>query len=241
MTARCTALFFGLLCHASFACAVVVMASALFGGMDIGPLRPQGAVAVWQDVALLLQFPILHSFFLGKRGRGMLARLLPGDLGKSLVTTTFVILASVQVIALFGFWAPLGSVRWQPSGALLWCWSSAYAASWVLLAVAMWNAGLGTQMGFLGWLSVWRGSHPEYPDFPTEGLYRVCRHPVYFAMSLVALLGPVWTLDHACIAAVFCCYCVVGPLVKDRRYRIRYGERFERYQREVPFFPMLGI
>ena len=236
---RYVALALGLLCHLSFVVAVVVMGLWLFGGMDLGPFHPSRATAVVADILLILQFPLLHSLFLGSRGRRLLERLLPGDLGRKMITTTFVTFASVQLIVLFVAWAPLGGFRWQPSGLLFGVWSCAYALSWVFLTVAMWNAGLSTQMGYLGWWSVWRGKTPQYGDFPTHGLYKVCRHPVYFAMALVALLGPVWTVDHLIIAVVFCSYCILGPIHKERRYRKRFGERFEAYRRSVPFFPLM--
>lgn len=235
---RYIALVLGVVCHLSFVAAVMVMGIWLFGSMDLGPLRPGREVAVLEDAFLILQFPLLHSIFLGKWGRRHLEKLLPGELGRAMVSTTFVILASLQLIVLFVAWAPLGGFRWQPTGMLLHAWSAWYVSCWVFLAVAMWNAGLSTQMGYLGWWSVWKGKDLQYGEFPTHGLYRVCRHPVYFAMALVAVSGPVWTIDHAIVAAVFCAYCVVGPVIKDRRYRRRFGARFEAYQRAVPFFPL---
>ena len=236
--ARYLALALGIACHISFLTAVLVMALWLFGGMDLGPLRFSSNMAMVCDSLLLLQFPVLHSLFLGKRGRQWLEQVVPGHLGKSLVTTTFVTFASLQLIALFLGWAPLGGFRWQPTGVALSLWSLLYGAAWVFLGVAMWHAGLGIQMGYLGWWSVWRRKPVVYGDFPSHGLYRVCRHPVYFAMALVALTGPIWTVDHAIIAAVFGLYCIVGPIVKERRYSARYGERFDQYRRSVPFFPL---
>ena len=238
---RYAALTLGIACHLSFLAAITAMALWLFGGMDLGPLRLSPWASLGWDVLLLLQFPFLHSLLLGQRGRAVVARMLPGEFGRRMVSTTFVTLASFQLLLLFVLWAPLGGVRWQPSGVVLHAWSTVYALSWVFLGVAMWNAGLATQMGYLGWLSVWRGREPNFGDFPTHGLYRVCRHPVYFAMALVALTGPVWTADHLLVAAIFCAYCVLGPLRKDARYRARFGARFEQYRRSVPFFPLLPL
>ncbi len=217
------------------------MAAWLYGGMDLGPLRLQSRSSLVVDLLLLLQFPLLHSFLLGGKGRRALERLLPGDLGKRMISTSFVVAASLQLMALFIFWAPLGGFRWEPSGVVRAAWVAVYVGAWIFLAIAMWNAGLSTQMGYLGWLSVWRGQEPRYGDFPTSGLYRLCRHPVYFAMALVAITGPIWTLDHVIVAVVFCAYCVVGPLRKDARYRLRFGDRFEQYKRATPFFPMLTL
>ena len=238
---RYAALTLGIVCHVSFLAAIAAMALWLFGGMDLGPVHASPYASLAWDLVLLLQFPFLHSFLLGVRGSKFLQRALPGDLGRHMVSTTFVTLASLQLLLLFLFWAPVGGFRWQSSGVVFSVWIAVYAMAWLFLGVAMWNAGLATQMGYLGWWSVWRRREPSFGEFPTHGLYRVCRHPVYLAMALVSLTGPVWTLDHLIVAIVFGAYCVVGPLRKDARYRARFGERFERYRRSVPFFPLLPL
>lgn len=237
MGTKTLALTVGALCHLSFCAAVIIMMIALFGGMNgyLPPLARGSAILL--DVLLLLQFPVLHTLMLRPSGRKFLASLFPGQLGKHLVTTTFVIAASLQLLVLFLFWAPLGAVTWEPTGTPLLIWTAFYAASWALLAIAMTNAGLGTQMGYLGWSAVFRGRAPQYPTFPKHGLYKVCRHPVYFAMALVSCTGPIWNLDHAVIASVFLSYCVLGPKFKERRLLAVHGPEFARHLQEVPFFP----
>lgn len=237
MKIKALALTLGIICHLSFIAAVIFMMAALFGGMDLhgGAHTPGSALAL--DIFLLAQFPILHSLLLRPSGRRFLSALFPGDVGKHLVTTTFVIAASLQLLALFTFWAHIGTSNWSPSGMLGTVWTGVYIASWALLAIAMTNAGLGTQMGFLGWLSVFRGRAPQYPSFPRHGLYKMCRHPVYFAMALVSCTGPIWNIDHAIIAAVFLTYCIVGPIAKERRLKRTFGPEFERHMEEIPFFP----
>lgn len=237
MRGRIVATLLGLVCHVSFAAAVVVMFQGLQGGMNVGLGGLHGVWAVLEDLALLVQFPIIHSLLLSKRGRGYLEALFPDGLGKSLVSTTFVVCASAQLLVLFVLWSPLGGVWWEPHGSLKGLWLVVYYASWVFLAVAMYQAGLGTQMGYLGWWSVVRGAKPVYPALRTSGLYRLCRHPVYVAMLLVAVSGPTWTVDHAIIGGVFAIYCVLGPWAKERRYERLFGEDFRRYQRAIPFFP----
>ena len=237
MKTKILALILGLICHLSFCAAVSIMMVALFGTMDVGlKSMPQGA-SLPIDLLLLLQFPILHTLMLRPSGRRILSRLFPGELGKHLVTTTFVIAASLQLLFLFFFWCPIGSHQWAPTGITLTVWTSVYLASWILLAIAMTNAGLATQMGYLGWSAVFRGEAPKYPSFPQHGLYKVCRHPVYFAMALVSCTGPVWNLDHVIIATVFITYCIFGPMAKERRLLVTFGPKFREHLSRLPFFP----
>lgn len=237
MKTKALALLLGSICHLSFFAAVLVMMVALFGGMNLFAPSLSVGSAIAFDLALVLQFPLLHTLLLRPAGRRFLSSLFPGELGKHLVTTTFVISASLQLLALFLFWSPIGTYQWEPSGALRYVWTAIYATSWFLLAIAMTNAGLSTQMGYLGWSSVFRGKAPVYPSFPKHGLYRICRHPVYFAMALVSCTGPIWNLDHAIVAGVFLTYCVLGPIFKERRLLAIHGVEFAKHLKEVPFFP----
>lgn len=234
---KAIAVSMALVCHGAFIGAVILMCSALYGGMASGPISLRGGWAVLFDFALIIQFPVLHSLCLRPAGRGLLTSLFPGKLGRQLVTTTFVAIASVQLLALFGFWCHLGAREWSPTGTLLSIWQSIYVLSWILLGVSMVNAGLGIQMGYKGWVSVVRGQEPIYAPFPQGGLYKVCRHPVYFAMALVSCTGPVWNLDHAIVSSIFVAYCIVGPMIKDRRFIKMYGDAFVAFKERVPFFP----
>lgn len=237
LRAKLLALVSGVVCQLSFFTAVAVMALGLHGEMKgFGAPWLAWRGATWNCLILLL-FPALHSLLLRPRGRKALAAPFPGETGKHLVTTTFVTVASLQLMGLFLLWSHLGHAEWRPPEMLRPLWEACYIASWVLLAVAMFQAGLGIQMGLLGWTSVLRGKSPQYPQFPTGGLYTVCRHPVYFAMALVSCTGPVWNIDHAIIGAVFTSYCVLGPLLKERRLSRQFGEAFLHYRERVPFFP----
>ena len=233
---RGVAVALGFANHALFGLGVGCMMLGLHSGMrtGVGPLRGPGA---WlANLGLVLHFPFLHSYLLTPAGRARLARLVPRGLGRELSTTTYAMAASLQLLAVFGLWSPSGAVWWEPPGALRAAFDVAFAASWLLLARAMWDAGLDVQSGSLGWLSVARGRAPGYGPFPQRGLFRLCRQPVYLAFALTLWTGPVWTPDHLAIALVWTTYCVLGARVKERRYLAAFGDEFRAYQRRVGFW-----
>ncbi|MBL4848267.1 MAG: isoprenylcysteine carboxylmethyltransferase family protein [Planctomycetes bacterium] len=237
--ARLLALLYGAVCHLSFLAGVAAMVYALHEGLQSGQGPFRGWAAVAANAALVLQFPLVHSYVLSKRGRPLLARLAPAGLGRPLATTLFATFASLQLLAVFTLWSPSGIVWFEPVGAARIGFQVAYGVSWVLVVKTMGDAGLGTQLGYLGWFSLARGKQPTYPPFPQQKSFKVCRQPVYLAFALTLWTGPVWTPDHLAIALIWTGYCALGPLVKERRYEALYGEEFRRYQEVVPFFPGL--
>jgi len=232
---RLWALLYGAACHGGFLVAVGLMAVGLFTGMESGLGRLDGRAGLVLNVLLLLQFPLLHSFLLTRRGRGVLGRLAPRELGRSLAPTTYALLAALQIGTTFALWSPTGVTLWRPTGAALVVHSILFAGAWLFLGKALLDAGLGLQTGWIGWSSVWKNGPVRYPGLPTTGLFATCRQPIYLGFALILWTGPTWTLDHLLIALAWSAYCVLGPRLKERRFAQIYGQAFEAYRRKVPY------
>lgn len=230
------ALAYGVVCHACFGAGVAAMVIAMYFGMS----RSLGSVAPpWNwlvNAALLAQFPVAHSLLLTGRGRAVLARLAPSGTGSTLSSTTFVVIASVQILVLFALWSPTGVVWWRAGGVVLVAMTALYACAWLLLGKAMADAGLGLQTGSLGWVALWRHRPARYPPMPEHGLFRLTRQPIYVAFALTLWTVPTWTPDQLAVAVVFTAYCVAAPRFKEARYRRMYGAAFTEYARGVPYW-----
>jgi methanethiol S-methyltransferase len=229
------ALTLGLLCHALFAAGVLAMILAMFFGLSesLGTVPwPWAALA---NAALIVQFPLAHSALLTGPGGRLLARLVPGPHGRTLATTTYAMIASTQLLALFALWTPSGVVWWRAEGAMFWAVSAAYATSWLILLKASFDAGAEVQSGALGWMSLLARIRPVFPDMPTQGLFRLIRQPIYVAFALTLWTVPVWTPDQLILAISFTAYCLMAPRLKERRFAARYGGRFDRYRATVPY------
>ncbi len=230
------AVAYGLLGHSLCIAAVAAMIVMMFFGMrhSHGPLT-----GPWRLIAngfLLIQFPIVHSLLLTRRGNACLRRLAPRDLSADLVTTTYAAVASLQVLALYLLWSPTGTVWWHAEGPPLAILCCAYAVSWLGLLKAIIDAGFAQQVGLLGWHSLARGIAVRYPPMPRTGLFRFCRQPIYAAFAATLWTVPTWTPDQLTVASVLTLYCFVGPLFKEMRFKARFGDEFENYRRRVPYW-----
>ena len=229
------ALIFGALCHTLFAAGVLAMIVAMFFGLSESFGTVPWPWALLANAALIMQFPLAHSLLLTGRGGRLLARLIPGPHGRTLATTTYAIIASAQLLALFALWTPSGIVWWRAEGVAFWMVSAAYATSWLILLKASFDAGAEVQSGALGWMSLLARIRPVFPDMPTQGLFRLIRQPIYVAFALTLWTPPVWTPDQLALAISFTAYCLFAPRLKERRFAARYGARFDRYRAEVPY------
>jgi protein-S-isoprenylcysteine O-methyltransferase Ste14 len=230
------ALCAGLLCHTLFAAAIFSMMFAMYHGLS----RGMGVVpAPWShgaNLLLILQFPLLHSLLLTRSGSRVLAAFVPGAHGRTLSTTTYATIASIQLLALFWLWTPSGVIWWQAEGGARYLMTVLYTLAFAFLGKAIFDAGAELQSGALGWLSLLADRAPRFPDMPTLGLFRVIRQPIYLAFACTLWTVPIWTPDQLLLAALWTAYCVLAPRFKEARFERRYGERWERYRGRVPYF-----
>jgi protein-S-isoprenylcysteine O-methyltransferase Ste14 len=225
----------GLACHLAFAAAVLAMILAMAEGLSAGRGTVPWPWALAANALLLAQFPLLHSLLLTGRGGRALAALVPGRHGATLATTTYALIASLQLLALFALWTPSGVVWWRAEGPVRAVMLALYGASWLLLMKASFDAGAEVQSGALGWLSLLARRAPRFPPLPVTGLFAVVRHPIYLAFALTLWTVPVWTPDQLALALGFTAYCLAAPRLKERRLAARHGADFARYRAAVPY------
>lgn len=231
---------YGFACHLTFTLAVGAMIVAMFFGMSESLGRAPEPWSYLANILLLLQFPISHSLLLSERGRKVLGWFAPAEFAQTLGTTTFALIASLQLLALFALWTPTGIVWWRAEGGLFFVFCALYAAAWLLLIWASYDAGAEVQSGALGWMSLAQNIKPVFPDMPTRGLFRIIRQPIYVSFALTLWTVPVWTPDQLLLASVLTAYCLLAPKLKEMRFEKRYGEQFRAYRKEVPYaFPKL--
>jgi len=229
------AYLYGFACHLLFAMAVLAMIAAMFFGMSESLGRVPAPWSYLANLALVLQFPAMHSLLLSRRGAGILSKLAPAPHAGTLSTTTYALVASVQLLALFALWTPSGVVWWRAEGTALVVICIAYASAWLLLIKASYDAGAEVQSGALGWMSLAGDKRPVFPDMPTRGLFRIIRQPIYVSFALTLWTVPVWTPDQLALAIVLTLYCLAAPMLKERRFAQRYGARFSDYRARVPY------
>ena len=230
------AICYGLLCHGLFIAAVATMMVTMFFGMSYSLGSLTGSWRFTANALLLLQFPLAHSMLLRSRGKKLLACLAPAGLGGDLSTTTYVMIAALQVLALFLLWSPSGTVWWRADGVLLVILCIAYALAWLALFKSIVDAGFALQVGLLGWHAVATNIPVRYPPMPQRGLFRFTRQPIYVSFAATLWTVPTWTPDQLAVASALTLYCLIGPLFKEARFRSRFGDKFEDYQRRVPYW-----
>ena len=230
------AIIYGLICHSTFFLAGLSMSWVLYNGFTVSLGYFNFPYNIIFNFILLIQFPILHSFLLTTKGRKILRLFSPRNFGKTLETTNYATIASIQLLFLFLLWSPSNIIFYDlqyPNNILN---TLFFIISWVLLSISSFQAGYQVQTGSLGWTSMFFLRKPKFPPMPTQGLFKLIRQPIYFSFCLVLWTPPTMTLDLFLVALIYTFYCFFAPKFKETRFIKIYGESFFEYKKITPYF-----
>ncbi len=185
------------------------------------------------DLLLAIFFVIPHSVTLLPVVRQQLTRLLPDAFYGSL----FCVVTCTSLLIVFGNWQFSPTVLWQFTGSSRMIVQGAFYGSWIALFYSLNLTGLGYQTGWTPWWYWLRRRPLPLRRFEPRGLYLWLRHPVYLSFLGLIWFVPVMTTDRAVLATMWSAYIFCGSWLKDQRLIHYLGDRYLRYQAEVPGYP----
>ncbi len=195
--------------------------------LDSAPGAPLGRV----DLGLLMAFAIQHSGMARPAFKNWWKRIVPEAAERS----TYVLISSLALVALFIYWEPIGGVVWSaPEGAARIFIISLYLFGWALLLYATF---LIDHFDLFGLKQVWRrlDERPyRAPVFRTPSLYKLVRHPLYIGWLTIFWAAPTMTVAHLIFAAVTTAYILVAIRWEERDLESAFGDVYADYKKRTP-------
>jgi protein-S-isoprenylcysteine O-methyltransferase Ste14 len=194
---------------------------------------PASARWLLADLALALQFAVVHSILLLPKVRARITQRLPSALYGCLYCT----ITCAGLWLIFLCWRRSSLVVWQAEGISAFALRAGFCASWIGLFLSLRLSGFGYQTGWTPWLYWLRRQPLPARGLVDRGVYRWMRHPVYLSFLGLIWLTPTMTLDHAVLTAVWTAYVFVGSCLKDRRLAFYLGDAYRDYASRVRGYP----
>jgi len=194
-------------------------------GID-GPAEHGTAVSLAIDGALLLVFAVHHSVM----ARAKLKRFLPPAAERS----TFVLVASLLLMAIFAGWQPVPAPVWHTGRPWSWLIGTIYGLGWVIVVGSTYMID---HADFLGLKQAWRHSRRAVyspPPFRERFLYAWLRHPMMLGLIVTFWATPRMSAGHLFFAVSSTAYIAVGIRFEERDLRAELGPEYADYARRVP-------
>ncbi len=182
------------------------------------------------DILLLSVFALQHSIMARQGFKRWWTRMVPRPVERS----TYVLFSSLALIALFGFWRPIGDVAWQVRGsAMAFLLTGLYFSGW---GIVLFGTFLINHFNLFGLEQVYlamteRDAKP--PRFVKPLFYKIVRHPLMLGFIIAFWAAPVMTVGHLLFAFASTGYILVAIQFEERDLVRFHGEDYRRYQREV--------
>jgi protein-S-isoprenylcysteine O-methyltransferase Ste14 len=235
MFKRFSILLYGVVSYAIFF-ATFLYAVGFIGNFGVprtldGAPTSSFATALLIDLGLLGLFAIQHSVM----ARPIFKRWFTKTIPESAERSTYVLLSSVALIALFAWWQPLGGVVWHVTDATLRgvLWAS-FAFGWLLLLASTFHIN---HFDLFGLRQVWlqlRGRPYTHLAFTTPGLYRLVRHPLYVGWLFTFWATPTMTVSHLVFAIATTAYILIAIRFEERDLVAHFGKTYADYREQVP-------
>jgi protein-S-isoprenylcysteine O-methyltransferase Ste14 len=148
--------------------------------------------------------------------------------------STYVLLSSLALVALFAWWQPIGGTIWNATGAARTAVIALYLLGWALL---LYTTFLIDHFDLFGLKQVWRrltGAEYRPPQFYTPSLYRIVRHPLYIGWLTIFWAAPTMTVAHLVFALATTAYILIAIQLEERDLVDAFGERYVSYRRDTP-------
>ncbi len=189
-------------------------------------VRGDGLPALAVDAALVTLFASHHSLFARESVKQRLAFIPP-----SMIPSFYVWVASLLLIAVPGFWMPIGGDVYQVKGPAAVLFAGVQAAGLWITSRAVSGldplelAGIRQVIGPAG--------RRRTRGLQVTGPYRLVRHPLYFGWVLMFFGAAHMTLDRLAFAGLTTMYLVMAVPWEERSLRQSFGEDYVSYTRQV--------
>lgn len=184
------------------------------------------------NVILLSVFAVQHSVM----ARPAFKKWITSMISPAIERSTYVLLSSLALLLMFWQWQPITAVVWKAENKIV--------------------AGILTGGFFLGWLIVFfstyminhfelfglkqifdnlKDKQTESPEFQTNFLYKIVRHPIMLGFIIAFWATPVMTVGHLIFAVVTTLYILIAvKFWEEKDLREKIGKEYGTYQNEVP-------
>ncbi len=241
MFKRVSIFLYGVTCYAIFF-ATFLYAAGFIGNFAV-PVTLDGVPSLSTGMALLIDLGLLSIFALQHSimARPFFKRWLTRFIPESAERSTYVLLSSAALIAMFAFWQPLGGEVWTVTDptlrGVIW---GVFAFGWLLVLVSTF---LINHFDLFGLRQVWLqliGRRYTHLKFGTPGPYKLVRHPLYLGWLFAFWATPTMTGTHLLFAFVTTAYILVAIQLEERDLVDALGDDYRRYRERVPMILPLG-
>jgi methanethiol S-methyltransferase len=224
---------------AAFLYAIVFVGNLPFAPKTIDSGTPGALIpSLIVDALLLGLFAVQHSVMARPAFKRWWTRFVAPPIERS----TFVLFASLALIALYVFWQPLPQAIWTaPPGPVAMVLTGLFWAGWAIVLISTFLISHFELFGLTQVYDRLMKRPAAAIEFRTPGFYRYVRHPIYVGFILAFWATPAMSLGHLVFAIATLGYILIAIQLEEHDLIGVFGDRYRAYKAQVGMLlPKLG-
>jgi protein-S-isoprenylcysteine O-methyltransferase Ste14 len=183
------------------------------------------------DTLLLGLFAVQHSVMARPWFKQWITKMIPEPAERS----TYVLLSSLALIALFAYWQPLGGVLWNVTDAAARnAINLVFGFGFALVLVTTFLINHFDLFGLRQVTLFLMGKPYTHLEFRTPLFYRYVRHPLYVGWLFAFWATPTMTGAHLLFAIMTTAYILMAIRWEERDLITAHGAKYQVYSKSVP-------
>ncbi|AEV71426.1 putative protein-S-isoprenylcysteine methyltransferase [Mycolicibacterium rhodesiae NBB3] len=226
---------YGALCYTLFL-VVFLYLIGFVGGLFVPrsvdhALTASAGWAVLIDIALVTLFGLQHSVMARPAFKRWWTRVVPTPIERS----TYVLVASLVLVAMFWQWRELPAVvwevTWQPARLAVW---TLFWLGWAIVLASTFMIDHFELFGLKQVFAAWRAQPSAETGFRVTLLYRVVRHPLMMGFLIAFWAAPTMTWGRLLFATAMTTYILIALQIEEHDLIAALGSRYAEYRQRVP-------
>lgn len=189
-----------------------------------------------QNLALMLLFGVSHSVMARPGFKSAWTRIVP----KSMERSTYVLVSSLALVALYAFWIPMPQSVWRAEGVLAATLTVVFFLGWALLLASTFLINHFDLFGLRQAWHAFKGTKKPSDPFRTPLFYNATRHPLYLGFVTAFWSASTMTAGHLLFSAIMTIYILIAIGYEERDLLAHFGEEYRRYMARVPMLLPIG-
>lgn len=199
--------------------------------IDSGP-ETDLTTALLINLGLLSLFAVQHSVMARPAFKKRWVKLI----GIAAERSTYILLTSLLLLLIFWKWQPMNAVIWDVENSMI---ATAlhvlFWLGWTIVLLSTFMISHFELFGLTQILDNLKNRVTGPPNFQTNYLYKIVRHPLMLGFIIAFWATPLMTAGHLLFAAVTTAYILVAvKYLEEKDLQNALGEQYIEYQKKVP-------
>ena len=188
--------------------------------------------SIFINLILLSVFALQHSVM----ARPNFKEWFNSIFSKAMERSTYILLSSLALLLIYWQWQPITTIVWETKSKIVtYILTGIFFLGWLIVLLSTFMINHFELFGLTQIFDNLKNRQTPNPKFQTNYLYKIVRHPIMLGFLIAFWATPTMTVGHLLFTLVTTIYIIIAvKYLEEKDLKKIIGEKYEKYQKEVP-------